>query len=257
MKGEIRLRFVVDTNVIFEGLTKTGGAPGLLIEAWLAGLYHACVSNSLAYEYVDMLYRKLSMTRWQRLQPVVGALLSQARFVTAYYAWRPISVDPGDDHVIDCAMNAGAAVVTWNVRDYRAAQQGLGLVVRTPVEAVTRLAEEERWSKMGRLTVRLPQTLHNQLVQLAEVEGVSLNQYVIYSLARQAALAYTVQPTPEAVVAEQRAAFTALLQQLGQASFSEVQAALAEREPVEPETGLTPEVIQRLRTRIAATQQVG
>lgn len=110
---------------------------------------------------------------------------------------------------------------------------------------------------MGRLTVRLPQTLHNQLVQLAEVEGVSLNQYVIYSLARQAALAYTVQPTPEAVVAEQRAAFTALLQQLGQASFSEVQAALAERDPVEPETGLTPEVIQRLRTRIAATQQVG
>lgn len=110
---------------------------------------------------------------------------------------------------------------------------------------------------MGRLTVRLPQTLHEQLVQLAEQEGVSLNQYVIYVLARQAALAYTVQPAPESVVAKQRAAFTVQLQRLGQASFSEVQAALAEREPVEAEAGLTPEVIQRLRARIATNQQIG
>jgi hypothetical protein len=105
---------------------------------------------------------------------------------------------------------------------------------------------------MGRLTVRLPQTLHEQLVQLAAQEGVSLNQYVIYSLARQAALAYTTQPLSEQAVAGQRAAFTALLQQLGQASFAEVQAILDERESVEPEPGLTPDVMQRLRTRIAS-----
>ena len=31
---------------------------------------------------------------------------------------------------------------------------------------------------MSRLTLRLPETLHQQLVYLAESEGVSLNQYV-------------------------------------------------------------------------------
>jgi hypothetical protein len=105
---------------------------------------------------------------------------------------------------------------------------------------------------MGRLTVRLPKTLHEQLAQLAEQEGVSLNQYVIYSLARQVALAYTVQPLPEQAVAVQRAAFTALLQHLGQASFAQVEAVLAERESVEPEPGLTADVLQHLQTRIAA-----
>ncbi|WP_009631377.1 hypothetical protein [Synechocystis sp. PCC 7509] len=31
------LRIVVDTNVVFEGLTKQGGASGLIIDAWLVG----------------------------------------------------------------------------------------------------------------------------------------------------------------------------------------------------------------------------
>jgi predicted nucleic acid-binding protein len=131
--------FVVDTNVVFEGLTRTGGAAGLLIDAWLAGLFEAYVSNALAYEYEDVLARKLSTTRWQRLQPVLGALLTQAQFVTTYYSWRPMSTDPGDEHVIDCAMNAGASVITWNRRDYRLAQQTLGLIVLTPVQALTYL----------------------------------------------------------------------------------------------------------------------
>jgi predicted nucleic acid-binding protein len=51
-----------------------------------------------------------------------------------------MSPDPGDEHVIDCAMNARAPVVTVNTRDFRLAAQTLGLVVLTPVEFVTRLA---------------------------------------------------------------------------------------------------------------------
>jgi hypothetical protein len=108
---------------------------------------------------------------------------------------------------------------------------------------------------MGRLTVRLPGTLHSQLTALATREGISLNQYIVYALTRQATLAYTVQAVPEQAVAQQRASFTALLQSLGQASFDEIEAVLAEREVVEPEAGLNPEVITRLRERLADRQQ--
>lgn len=137
-------RFVIDTNVLFEGLSKRGGASGMLVEGWLARLFRAYVSNALAYEYTDVLSRKLSAPRWKRVRPVLGTLLSRAQFVVVYYTWRPMSSDPGDEHVIDCAMNAGASVVTWNLRDYRSAQQELGLKVQTPVEALTSLAQEER-----------------------------------------------------------------------------------------------------------------
>ena len=133
-------RVVIDTNVVFEGLTKRGGAAGLIIDAWLAGLLQVCVSDALAYEYADVLSRKLSEARWQRLKSVLGTLLARAQFVVVYYSWRPISPDPGDEHVIDCAMNAGATVITSNVRDFRTARETLGLRVVTPVEAVIQLA---------------------------------------------------------------------------------------------------------------------
>ena len=131
---------VIDTNVLFEGLTKQGGASGLIINAWLVGLLRVSVSNALAYEYVDVLSRKLSPTRWSTLKSVLAKLLTTAKFTPIYYSWRPTSPDPGDDLVIDCAMNANAAVVTFNIRDFKRARESLGLQVMTPTELVIQLA---------------------------------------------------------------------------------------------------------------------
>ncbi|MEE3719886.1 PIN domain-containing protein [Tumidithrix elongata RA019] len=131
---------VIDTNVVFEGLTKQGSSAGFVIDAWLAGLLEVCVSNALAYEYIDVLSRKLSKTRWDKLQPVLSTLLSHAQFTTIYYSWRPTSPDAGDDLVVDCAMNAGAIVVTSNLRDFQSATESLELQVITPVQLVIKLA---------------------------------------------------------------------------------------------------------------------
>jgi predicted nucleic acid-binding protein len=135
------LRAVIDTNVVFEGLTKKGTTAGVIVEAWLTGTFQAFVTNALAYEYRDVLSRKLSPTRWQQLQPALGSLLKKAQFVTIYYSWRPISPDPGDDHIIDCAMNSNAIIVTANLRDFRLAQESLGVQVMSPLEFVLELGQ--------------------------------------------------------------------------------------------------------------------
>jgi predicted nucleic acid-binding protein len=135
-----RLRGVIDTNVVFEGLTRRVSVPTLIIDAWREGFFQPCVSNALAYEYVDVLSRKLSSTRWLRARPVVDELLASAEFVSAHFSWRPISPDPGDEHVVDCAMNAGAVVVTSNVRDFTRARTE-GLQVLTPAEFLWHLTE--------------------------------------------------------------------------------------------------------------------
>jgi predicted nucleic acid-binding protein len=44
------------------------------------------------------------------------------------------------DLVIDCAMNAGAIVVTSNLKDFRSAEQSLGLIVMSSVQLVLELA---------------------------------------------------------------------------------------------------------------------
>jgi len=105
---------------------------------------------------------------------------------------------------------------------------------------------------MSRLTLRLPDTLHQQLEALARHEGISLNQYIVYALTHQATLAYTVQAVPEKAVAEQRAAYTALLSNLGEASFDEIRQVMEERQPVKPEKGLSPDRVAKLQSRVAA-----
>ena len=69
MAQQRELQAVIDTNVLFEGITTQGSAPGFIIDAWRSGLFIPCVSNALAYEYIDVLGRKLSPGRWRRRDP--------------------------------------------------------------------------------------------------------------------------------------------------------------------------------------------
>lgn len=107
---------------------------------------------------------------------------------------------------------------------------------------------------MGRLTVRLPSTLHRQLAMLATDEGVSLNQYIVYALTRQSSRAYTVQQIPEAEVEQQRASFKQLLGTLGEASEEEIRRVLSKREVVEPETEIEKVAIAQLKSQMKEKQ---
>jgi hypothetical protein len=103
---------------------------------------------------------------------------------------------------------------------------------------------------VSRLTLRLPETLHQQLAHLAENEGVSLNQYIVYALTRQVGLVHEIHVVPEAEVEQQKQAFQSLLKQLGRASTSEIESALAAREQVNAEAELNPDTVARLQERI-------
>jgi HicB family len=115
---------------------------------------------------------------------------------------------------------------------------------------------------MSRLTLRLPETLHQQLAQVAEQEGVSLNQYIVYALTRQSVnvpiRGLTIDPTisvqsdPE--IERQRSLFEALKGGLGEASPADIEAILAEREVVNREPELTTDTMDRLHAKLQAVK---
>ncbi|MFM7437613.1 MAG: hypothetical protein ACKO2V_03280, partial [Snowella sp.] len=72
----------------------------------------------------------------------------------------------------------------------------------------------------------------------------------VYALKKQAALTYSIQPESEAAITQQKQSFTALLQELKQASSSEIESILDEREKIEAEEGLNSEAIAYLQQRI-------
>jgi|SRR5437868_2778077 hypothetical protein len=107
---------------------------------------------------------------------------------------------------------------------------------------------------MSRLTLRLPETLHQRLETLAHQEGVSLNQYIVYALTQQSTIAGTVHEVPGKEIAEQRASYIARIQRATIATDAEIDQILAEREPIEPEPELTPEIVERVKQRIASAR---
>ncbi|MBN2390056.1 MAG: toxin-antitoxin system HicB family antitoxin [Anaerolineae bacterium] len=82
---------------------------------------------------------------------------------------------------------------------------------------------------MGRLTLRLPDTLHQQLASLAEQEGMSLNQFIVYALTRHVASASATR--------QQEIVYTVSSQSVGKTSREEIHTVLSERKATYPEHG--------------------
>jgi putative PIN family toxin of toxin-antitoxin system len=135
------IRAVVDTNVVFEGLTSLS-ASGQVVDAWVDRRFVPCVSTALALEYEEVLTNKLGDRKRPRALRALQALLDRAVFVPIYFQVRPASPDPDDDFVLEAAYNAGAQLVTRNLKDLLAPGKSLGIDVRTPEQFMKTLDQE-------------------------------------------------------------------------------------------------------------------
>jgi predicted nucleic acid-binding Zn-ribbon protein len=100
---------------------------------------------------------------------------------------------------------------------------------------------------MARLSLRLPDTLHQQLSSQARSEGVSLNQYLVFLLARYSGSAFSMRSVEQSTE-EQWTAFAELRRRLGSASHEDNTKALADlREPGPVDPELTPELMERFQ----------
>ena len=135
------LRAVIDTNVVFEGLTHLGQSAKVL-DAWAERRFRPCVSTALALEYRAVQARKLAPLRGEAALMALQALLARGEYVPIYFSYRPASPDPGDDLVVDCVMNSRSLLVTNNTRDFLAASRQLGFPILRPESFLPLLDEE-------------------------------------------------------------------------------------------------------------------
>jgi len=131
-------RAVIDTNVLFEGLTRIGTCTEI-INAWVEERFIPCVSTALALEYEEVLTNKLGPVKKRKARGALVALLNRAAYTPIAKLVRPLSQDPDDDFVIECAFNADAAIVTRKIRDLEIAQLILNIEVLSPEAFLVRL----------------------------------------------------------------------------------------------------------------------
>jgi predicted nucleic acid-binding protein len=137
------IRAVVDTNVLFEGLTHLGPAAEI-VDAWVEQRFRPCVSTALALEYQDVLAKKLRPIRGEAALMSLQALLARCEYVPIYYSYRPASRDPGDDLVVDCVLNSRSLLVTSNVRDFARPSEELRFSVLRPSEFLLALSRGDQ-----------------------------------------------------------------------------------------------------------------
>jgi len=84
----------------------------------------------LVSEYKAVLQRGITSLSAEEIDDVVDFLCSRAVLSKIFYLWRPVLKDPDDDFVLELADKANAAIVTWNVPDFK-------LAVRFGIAVVT------------------------------------------------------------------------------------------------------------------------
>ena len=102
---------------------------------------------------------------------------------------------------------------------------------------------------MGRFTVRLPDMLHDELIEQAQNEGVSLNQYVVVLLARQTPIQGSVEVASLAEIKQQQEQFDAFREKLGPPDRAAATKYLATREVVKPSSEYEADLISRVREK--------
>jgi len=141
--------FVLDTNILVAALQSRNGASFRLIERALEGRLRYAVSVALALEYEAVLLREgLRINSWasaHELDILLDALLAGAnRIMPIRTRLRPTLADPGDEMVLECAVQAGAdVIVTMNIRDFMAGSQLFRIDIMRPGEALARIEKEE------------------------------------------------------------------------------------------------------------------
>ena len=142
--------YVLDANVLVAALFSRRGASFWLLERVVDGGLPIAVSVALALEYEDFLLRPAMLAQgWasaDQVSTVLDAVLAQAVLVQPIrIRRRPALPDPGDDLVLECALEAqAAAIVTMNLRDFARASRNYGLEILKPGDLVAKLRKEDQ-----------------------------------------------------------------------------------------------------------------
>ena len=141
--GVVKIKTVLDTNIIFAGLYSTQGASFRVLRALTSGKFTPVISVALLFEYEDVLKRnskKLGIT-FKEIDAFLDNLCSLSSFQTIHYLWRPFLPDPKDDHILELAVASQVKnITTFNTKDFKGIDQ-FGVRIISPKQ----LLEEILW----------------------------------------------------------------------------------------------------------------
>jgi putative PIN family toxin of toxin-antitoxin system len=138
------VRLVLDTDVVVAAMRSPRGGSAELLRRIDAGKAAMLLTVALALEYEAICtlaeHRLASGLSASEAALYVDTLIEMSEPVENFFRWRPQLNDPGDELVLEAAVNGQAdAIVTFNEKDLRVAHTRFGIEVIRPGEALRRM----------------------------------------------------------------------------------------------------------------------
>jgi len=135
---------VLDTDVVIAAMRSPSGASAALLMAVRRGEIRMLANVALALEY-EATCRRAEHGVAAGLSPAqvgvfIDAVIALAEPVETHFLWRPQLRDPGDELVLEAAVNGQAnAIVTFNQKDFGEIPMKFSVEVLAPVDALRRI----------------------------------------------------------------------------------------------------------------------
>jgi predicted nucleic acid-binding protein len=138
------VRLILDTDVVVAAMRSPRGGSAELLRRIRLGHATMLLSVALALEYESQCmlaeHRLASGLDESEVRVYIDRLISMAEPVQLFFRWRPQLHDPGDELVLEAAINGhSSAIVTLNEKDLREARTGFDIEVLRPGEVLRRL----------------------------------------------------------------------------------------------------------------------
>lgn len=128
---------MLDTSVVVAGLRSRLGASNAILRLLANGQVVGLATPPLFLEYEDVLkraeHRLIHGLTLEEIDEFLAELAAVLEPVETRFQWRPQVRDPGDEMVLEAAINGRADIlVTFNVSDFATASERFGIQVLRP-----------------------------------------------------------------------------------------------------------------------------
>lgn len=134
---------VIDTCVVISALRSRNGASFKLLSLIDSNKFTFFLSVPLVLEYESVakrMSRNLGLTH-SDIENIIDYLCTVGNHIKVHYLWRPNLKDPGDDFVLELAVESECNyIVTHNVKDFKGIKK-FNLKAITPQELLRKIGE--------------------------------------------------------------------------------------------------------------------
>lgn len=115
------MKIVLDTNVLLVSITpRSLYFP--LFESFLNEEFELCVTTEILLEYEEILKKYVGV----ELASIILRIIENApntEFVTRYFEWELIKVDPDDNKFVDCAIASSAKLIVTDDKHFNVLEE--------------------------------------------------------------------------------------------------------------------------------------